>query len=179
MEYGRVADDGGVWRNVSGHDGACPDHGEFTNGNAWEDDRASANRCTLFDGCFLKFSWKLFGSGFFVVCKCDIWSNENVVLQGDSVVEMYAVLYSDIVPNDNIVLDKAVRADIAVRADYCIGKNDAVLPYFCPRANGRALYIGKRVGKKNCFMLVVYFHAEAIICGLGWPCVSGDIQFQV
>ena len=81
------------------------------------------------------------GNGMAVVAKCRVRTNENIIFYAHSIPNLNAALYCYIIANDNIVFNKAVRADIAVLADLCTRQHNAVLPNASSLANILRLHI--------------------------------------
>jgi hypothetical protein len=70
----------------------------------------------------------LFRAGIFVVRERDVWPDEDIILNPYSVPKLYPAFDCYPVPDDDIVLDEAMAANVAVFANSCTGENYTILP---------------------------------------------------
>ena len=63
-----------------------------------------------------------------VVAQGDIWANEYIVANSQTIPQLNSTLDRHIVANDNIILDESVGADIAVTPNLCILQHNGELP---------------------------------------------------
>lgn len=63
-----------------------------------------------------------------VIAECRIGTNEDIIFYAHPIPDLNPTFYCNIVANDNIILNKAVRADITVPADPRTWEHNAVLP---------------------------------------------------
>lgn len=70
-----------------------------------------------------------------VVGESDIWPNEDVILQPNSIPDLYTILHGDAVPDNDIIFFEDAVADVAVHADDGSGENMSECPDASAAAN--------------------------------------------
>ena len=63
-----------------------------------------------------------------VVCKRSVRANKYVVTDPQTVPQLHATLDGDAITNNDVVLDQAMRADVAVLAYHGVWQHDYKLP---------------------------------------------------
>ena len=80
-----------------------------------------------------------------VVGKRDVGADKHIVTNAQAVPQLHAALDIDAVANNYVVLDQAMRADIAVFSDRGAGQNDDKLPDARGCADGGGLGVCQRM----------------------------------
>ena len=108
---------------------ACTDHRVLSNGDPRENGRVRSDGSAALDHGLRECLQVLPASRKWVVGKCCIRSDENIVRHTRAIPKLNAALDCDAVPHDDIVFDKGVIANVAVEAhfrtrkDMCVGPN--------------------------------------------------------
>ena len=94
-----------------------------------------------------------------VVCEADLRAHEDVVLDRDTVADRNERLHGHAVAYHDVVLDEAVRADVAAAADLRIGQYHHVLPNASAVAYVLRLHVGQRMYLHAHFPLASFLSA--------------------
>jgi hypothetical protein len=70
-----------------------------------------------------------------VVGEGHVGADENVVLDTETIPELHAGFHRNAISNHHIILNEAMRTDIAAGTNLCTRKDDYVLPYFSIYSN--------------------------------------------
>ncbi len=97
--------------------------------------------CSFLNDCPGKAFRVLLGAGNNVIGKCDIGADEYIVLYGHSIPELNSGFDSDPVPDNYIVLNEHVGAEVAIGSDAGTSQNNTELPDVGAGTNLLSLYI--------------------------------------
>lgn len=90
-----------------------------------------------------------------VVAKSSIRPYIYIIANTQSIPQLHPTFYGNIITNYNIILNKRVRADIAVLANSCASKHNGKLPYASIITDINGLYIRIFVDR----IIHIYFNA--------------------
>ena len=84
-----------------------------------------------------------------VIGKRGVGTDEYIVANAQTIPQLHAALDGDAVTNDDVILDKTVRTNIAVLTDLGAGQHDDELPDTRARTNGGGLDVRQSVNKRG------------------------------
>src|SRR5260370_6476992 len=136
LHAGRIAEDQGVRRDVTGHDRACAHQGELADGDAADDDRATAKRRAVAHarrrhlpiGSALEPAVQGDGPREPIVGEAHVWPDEDAVVEGDSFKDRDMVLDLDARADGDMRVNIDAFADIALLADLRVLEHMGLTP---------------------------------------------------
>ena len=127
-DLGRVPHDDGVGGNRTRHHRPRRHHGVVPNSDAWENNSPRANGSTLLHHRLQVLLRLLLATREAIIGERGIWPNEYIVAHPQTIPQLHPTFHRDAVANDHVVLDQAVRADVAVATDPGARQDDDKLP---------------------------------------------------
>src|ERR1035437_63538 len=130
---------------IPGDNCTCPDHGPLANRHSGEDRSVCTDRCAFLDvspeygGLVDAALWEM------IVREGGVRSDENVILQRDSVPKLNAALDGHTISDHHVVLNKSVIADIAIGSDSGSWENMRKCPNTRAFADSRTFHDGSLV----------------------------------
>lgn len=86
------------------------------------------DRCTSHNNGLRKVLWVHLATRKLIVGKGDIKANKHIIAGAYAIPQLHAAFDGNAVAKDNVVLDQAVRADVAVLPDLCAWQDHNKLP---------------------------------------------------
>lgn len=167
-----------------GDDGACPHESIFSQGDATEDGGIRPNRgAAPHEGRAVFSSSGHMAAWVGYVGKDHRWTQENIVLQGDTGVNGYVILDLYPVADAHAGGDKYVLSDVAIFADLCVLHHVAKMPDFgsssnvCPIVHVRRFVqeiICHIIQTESSFQIGMNF----VITRRGWGCADAMGQLD-
>jgi hypothetical protein len=125
----------GIGRNGIGDDRASADHGILTNCDTRQNRYIGSNRTSAPEIRDFELLWPLLAPGKRVISKRGVRPDENIILDAQAIPKLHAAFYSDPVPDDDVVLDKNMVANIAILTNHRSRKNMGKSPDLGPCAH--------------------------------------------
>ena len=128
----RVSEDNHSGKHIGDDHGTSADHRALSNGDPRQNGGATAYAGTSADARRKSVEVLIFRLRVFVVGERHIGSNEDIILKGHAIPELNATFNRDAISDNDVVLNKNMRADIAVSTDLSATQYDAELPDMGP-----------------------------------------------